>query len=91
MNMCLIQQKDGIRSLNQKCMYGSSRRKRREEYQSMVNDNIAEAERKYLDVNEHWQEIKNTMMEQHRSHVDCQQAQAGIMKHGGRMRKLLKQ
>jgi len=40
----LIQQKDDIRSLNQECMYGSSRRKRCEEYQSMVKDKVAEAE-----------------------------------------------
>jgi len=51
----LIQQKDGVRSLNQECIYGSSRRKRHEEYQSIVKDKVAEAEWKYLDVNEHWQ------------------------------------
>jgi len=44
-------------------MYGSSRRKRREEYQSMVKDKVVEAECKYLDVNEHWQQMKNIMME----------------------------
>jgi len=48
----LIQQKDGIRSLNQECVYGGSRRKRREEYQTMVKDKVAEAEWKCLDVNE---------------------------------------
>jgi len=47
----LIQQKDGVRSLNQECLYGSSRRKRHEEYQSMVKDKLAEAEWKYFDVN----------------------------------------
>jgi len=31
----------------------SSRRKRHEEYQSMVKDKVAEVEWKYLDVNEH--------------------------------------
>jgi len=41
-----------------KWMYGSSRRKRREKYQSMVKDKVAEAEWKYLNVNEHWQQIK---------------------------------
>jgi len=40
-------------------VYGSSRRKRREEYQSIVKDKVAEAEWKYLDVNEHWQQMKN--------------------------------
>jgi len=50
-----------------------------EEYQSMVKDKVAEAEWKYLDVNEHWQ------------HVDSQKVQAVIRKHGCGMRKLLKQ
>jgi len=44
-------------------MYGSSKRKRCEEYQSMVKDKVAEAEWKYLDVNEHWQQMKNIMMD----------------------------
>jgi len=34
-----------------------------EEYQSMVKDNIVEAEWKYLDVNEQCQWMKNIMME----------------------------
>jgi len=29
----------------------------------MVKDKVAEAEWKYLDVNEHWQQMKNIMME----------------------------
>jgi len=29
-----------------------------EEYQSMVKDNVVEAEWKYLDVNQHWQQMK---------------------------------
>jgi len=33
------------------------------EYQSMVKDKVAETEWKYLDVNEHWQQMKNIMME----------------------------
>jgi len=44
-------------------MYGSSRRKKREEYQSMVKDKVAEAEWKYLNVNEHWQQMESIMME----------------------------
>jgi len=34
-----------VRSVNQECMHGSSRRKRREEsqYQSMVKDKVVEA------------------------------------------------
>jgi len=34
-----------------------------EEYQRMVKDKVVEAEWKYLDVNEHLQQIKNIMME----------------------------
>jgi len=44
-------------------MYGSSRRKRREEYQSIVKDKAVKAEWKYLPVNEHWQPMKKIMME----------------------------
>jgi len=40
--------------LIQECVYGSSRRKKREEYQSTVKDKVAEAEWKGTDVNEHW-------------------------------------
>ena len=39
-------------------MYGRSRRKQCEEYQSMVKDKVAEAEWKYIGVNEHWQQMK---------------------------------
>jgi len=49
--------------MNQKCRYGSSRRKRREEYESKVKNKVAEAEWKYLGVNEHLQQMKNIMME----------------------------
>jgi len=34
-----------------------------EEYQSMVKDKVVEAEWKYIDVNEYWQQMKNIMME----------------------------
>ena len=49
--------------MNPACVYGSSRRKRREEYQSMVKDKVVEAEWKYIDVNEHWQQMRNIMMD----------------------------
>jgi len=62
MDMQFIQQKDGIRSLNRECLYGSSRRKRCEKYQSTVKDKVVEAKWKYLDVNEHWQQMKSIMM-----------------------------
>jgi len=38
-------------------------RKRCEEYKSMVKNKVEEAELKYFDVNEHWQQMKNIMME----------------------------
>jgi len=56
----------------------------------MVKDKVEDAEWKYSDVNEHWQQMKN-MMETARSHVDCENVHAVIRKHGGGMRKLLKQ
>jgi len=34
-----------------------------EEYKGMVRDKVEEAEWKYLYVNEHWQQMKNIMME----------------------------
>jgi len=37
--------------------------KTREEYQSMVKDKVAEAEWKCIDVSEHWQQMKNIMMD----------------------------
>jgi len=47
-------------------------------------DKVAEAEWKYFDVNEYWQQMKNIIM-------DTEQVKAGIRKHGGGLRKLLKQ
>jgi len=44
-------------------VYKSSEKKTCEEYQSMVKDKVAEAQWKYLDVNEHWQQMKNIIME----------------------------
>jgi len=51
------------KSLKQECMYGTSKRKGREEYQSIVKDTIVEAEWKYLNVNEQWHQMKNLMNE----------------------------
>jgi len=51
-------------------MYGSSSGKRREEYQSMVKDEVEEAELKYFDVNKHWQQMKNIMMD--KAQVTCE-------------------
>ena len=45
--------------MNLECVYGSSRRKIRKEYKSMVRDKVEEAEWKYLAVNEYWQQMKN--------------------------------
>jgi len=44
----MYNKKDGIRSSSQECMYGSSWRKRRVEYKSMVRDKVEEAEWRYL-------------------------------------------
>jgi len=49
--------------------YYPSMRKRREEYKSIVKDKVEGAELKYLHVNEHWQQVKNIMMET--SQVAC--------------------
>jgi len=62
-----------------------------EEYQSMVKYKVAEAEWKYFSVNEHWQQMKNIMMDTAQVTCGCQKVHAGIRKHGGGMRKLLKQ
>jgi len=69
MDMQFNTTKNDVRSLNQECVYGNLRRNRSEEYQSMVKHKVEEAEWKYLDVNEHWQQIKNKMME--RTQVIC--------------------
>jgi len=53
--------KNGIRSWNQ--VWKLKEEKTCEEYQSMVKDKVEEAEWKYLDVNEHWQQMKNIMMD----------------------------
>jgi len=44
-------------------MYGSSRRKRREEYKNMVKDKAERSRVEILYANELWQQMKNIMME----------------------------
>jgi len=44
-------------------VYGRPRRKRREEYKRIIKDKVKIAEWKCLDVNEHWQQMKNIVME----------------------------
>ena len=58
-------------------LYGSSRRKRREEYKSMVRDKVEEAVWKYLDVNEHWQQMKNIIIET--AQVTCELSKGNIV------------
>jgi len=70
-------------------MYGSSRRNRHEEYKSIMRDKIEEAEWKYLDVSEHWQQMKNIMMETAQD-MECQKVHTDIRKHGSRMMRFLK-
>jgi len=43
-------------------VYGSSWRKKHEEYKNIVRDKVEKAEWKYLDVNEHWQQTRSTML-----------------------------
>jgi len=45
------------------CLWKLKEEKTCKENQSMDKDKVAEAEWKYLDVNEHWQQMKNVMME----------------------------
>jgi len=45
------------------CVWKFKEEKTCEQYQSMVKDKVAEAESKYFDVNEHWQRMKNIMMD----------------------------
>ena len=62
-----------------------------EEYQSMVKDKVAEAEWNCTDVNEHCQQMKNIMMDTAQVTCGLTKVHVGIRKHGGGMRKLLKQ
>jgi len=57
----------------------------------MVKDKVAEAEWKYLYVNEHWQQMKNIMMKTAEVTYGLSKGHAGIRKHGRGKRKLLKQ
>jgi len=57
----------------------------------MVKGKVVEAEWKYFDVNEHWQQMKNIMMDTAQVTCVLSKAHAGIRKHGGGMMKLLKQ
>jgi len=49
----------------------------------MVKEKAVEAEWKYLDVNEHWQQMKNIMIETAQVTWDCHKAHPGIRKQGG--------
>ena len=44
-------------------MYGSLRRKRREDYRCRVRGKVEEAKWKSLGVNDHWQQMKGILME----------------------------
>jgi len=62
-----------------------------EEYRSMVRDKVEEAEWKCLDVNAQWQQMKCIVMETAQDICGSQKVYAVIRKHGGGMRRLLKQ
>jgi len=42
-----------------------------EQYQNMVKDKVVEGEWKYIDMNEHWHQMKNIMMETAQVTADC--------------------
>ena len=44
-------------------MYGSLRRKRHVEFRCMVGDKVEKVKWKGLGVNDHWQQMKDTMIE----------------------------
>jgi len=62
-----------------------------EEYKSMVRDKVEEEEWKQLDVNEHWHKMKNIMMKAAQYIRRMSKGIADIRKHGGGLRRLLKQ
>jgi len=93
--LLLIPQKGDIKSLSQEYMYRKKLKEEQtcEEYKSMVRDKVEQEEWKHLDVNEHWRKMKKIMMEtaQHICGMSKGQVLADIRKHGGGMRRLLKQ
>jgi len=57
-------QKDDIRSSESRVSeWKPKKEKTREEYQCMVKDKVADAEWKYIDANENWQQTTYIMME----------------------------
>jgi len=44
-------------------VYGSLRRKRREDYRCMIGDKVEEAKWKGLGVNDYWLQMKGIMMQ----------------------------
>jgi len=57
----------------------------------MVRDKVDEEECKHLDVNEHWHKMKKIMIETAQHICGMSEGLADIRKHGGGMRRLLKQ
>jgi len=57
----------------------------------MVRDKVEEAEWKYLDVNEHWQQIKNIMMENAQDICGMSNVYTDRRKRGSGIRRMLKQ
>ena len=60
-----------------------------EEYKSKVKYKIEESEWKYLDVNEHWQQMKN--IDDGKSICGLSKVPSRHNEHAGGMRRLLKQ
>jgi len=59
----LKQQKVGVGSLSHECVYGSLRRKRREDYRCMVRDKVEDAKWKGLGVSDYWLQMKGILMQ----------------------------
>ena len=59
-------------------------------YSEYTGRNI-QAEWKYSDVDEHWQQMKNLMMETAKDVSGMSKVHVDIRKHGGGMRRLMKQ
>jgi len=61
------------------CVWKLKEEKRCEEYQCMIKDKVAEAEWRYLDVNEHWQQMKSMMETRTEERLHVELAYAFLM------------
>ena len=73
------------------CVCKLKKEKTCEEYSSRVGDKVEEAKWKGLGVNDHWQQMKGIMMETAQDICGMTKDHTDTKKHGGGMRRLLKQ